>query len=281
MQEPQSIVAGYDGSEEAALAVRWAARQARAARCPLNVVHCSLWPLLTRHLGPVPGVSGSGLEQSAQSILDEGVESARKEAGDVRIRGTLLHGLPSQLLAEASAGERMLVVGSRGLGGFLGLVAGSVSLELAATAGCPVAVIRADLHPDGPVVVAVGASGSPAALEDGCGLAARMRARLIVVHVRRTPAGSRPDIQAAEASDGVLRTAVEAAGALAPSVEVQGRLLDGSPVAQAILEASSDAAVLVVGTKGYGAVRETIGSTAHAVLHHAGGPVLISRRTIP
>lgn len=280
MKDSRSIVAGYDGSDEAAAAVRWAARQAQAARCPLRVVHCSLWPLLTRHLGPVPGVSGSGLERSAQSVLAEGVACARAEVPALDIRETLLHGLPAQLLAEAAASERMLVVGSRGLGGFLGLLVGSVSLELAATAACPVAVIRKDLHPDGPVVVAVDGSGSPAALRDACELAAGTGAALIIVHVRRTDAGSgRGASSETEAAAGdVLRTAVQAAAALAPAVEVQGKQVSGRSVAQAILDAAEGSAVLVVGTRGYGAVRETIGSTAHAVLHHSRGPVLVSRR---
>lgn len=279
MQDPRAIVAGFDGSAEAAAAVRWAVRQARAAGCPLHVVHCSLWPLLTRHLGPVPGVSGSGLEQSAQSILEDGVACARAEGPGLDIRGTLLHGLPAQLLAETAAGARMLVVGSRGLGGFLGLLVGSVSLELAATAACPVAVIREDLHPGGPVVVAVDGSGSPAALEDASHLAARAGAKLIVVHVRQAHARFKHGGPETEApGDNVLQTAVRAAAALAPAVDVQGKLLSGNSVAAAILEASEGAAVLVVGTKGYGAVKETLGSTAHAVLHHARGPVLVSRR---
>ncbi|TQJ36672.1 universal stress protein [Arthrobacter sp. SLBN-122] len=274
------IVAGYDGSNEAAAAVRWAARHARAISCPLHVVHCSMWPLLTRHLGPVPGVSGSGLEQSAQSVLEEGVSHAAAEVPGLEIRSTLLHGLPAQLLAEFSAGQKMLVVGSRGLGGFLGLLVGSVSLELAATAACPVAVVREDAHPGGPVVAAVDASGSPAALEDACGLASAWQAPLTVVHVRYEPAGYlRPHGQdgSAEARE-VLESALTQVRTLAPDVAVDGRLPADSSVPHAILEAAREARIVVVGSQGRGVLRETIGSTAHAVLHHAHGPVLVSRR---
>ncbi|MDQ0664092.1 nucleotide-binding universal stress UspA family protein [Arthrobacter ulcerisalmonis] len=274
-----AIVAGYDGSDEAAAAVRWASRHARATNCPLHVVHCSMWPLLTRHLGPVPGVSGSGLEQSAQSVLEEGVSHAAAEVPGLEIRSTLLHGLPAQLLAEFSAGERLLVVGSRGLGGFLGLLVGSVSLELAATAACPVAVIRDDSHPAGPVVAAVDASGSPAALEDACAVASAWNAPLTVVHVRHVPAGfSRRDGQAAAAdAREVLGSALKHARTKAPEVSVDGRILTDSSVPHAILTAAREARIVVVGSQGQGILRETIGSTAHAVLHHARGPVLISR----
>ncbi|BCW78834.1 universal stress protein [Arthrobacter sp. NicSoilC5] len=277
-QESGSIVAGFDGSDEAAAAVRWAARCAHATDSSLHVVHCSLWPLLTRHLGPVPGVSGSGLEQSARSILEEGVAVATAEVPGLQVRSTLLHGLPAQLLAEISAGERMLVVGSRGLGGFLGLLVGSVSLELAATATCPVAVIRPELHPDGPVVAAVDASGSPAALDDACALASAWQAPLKVVHVRHEPAGYQlPEGRDAAEAREVLASALNRATAKGPHVRVDGEVLADTSVPHAILKAAGEARMVVVGSQGRGILRETIGSTAHAVLHHARGPVLISR----
>lgn len=279
-QESGSIVAGYDGSEEAAAAVRWAARCAQAAHSPLRVVHCSLWPLLTRHLGPVPGVSGSGLEQSAQAILDEGVGLAAAEVPGLKIGSTLLHGLPAQLLGQTSAGEGMLVVGSRGLGGFLGLLVGSVSLELAASAVCPVAVIRQDLHADGPVVAAVDASGSPSVLADACALALAWKAPLTVVHVHHSPPGyHRSDTQEAAAdTHKILDSALAHARAAAPEVSVNGQVLTDSSVPRAILNAAERARIVVVGSQGRGILRETLGSTAHAVLHHAHGPVLVSRR---
>ncbi len=239
-----------------------------------------MWPLLTRHLGPVPGVSGSGLEQSAQAILEEGVAHAAAEVPGLQVRSTLLHGLPSQLLAHVSRGEKMLVVGSRGLGGFLGLLVGSVSLELAATAACPVAVIRQDLHPDGRVVAAVDASGSPAALEDACALATAWQAPLEVVHVQHRPPGHRrPDTQDSNSeAQTILSSALTQARAVAPGIPVDGKLLPDSSVPHAILRASAAARIVVVGSHGQGILRETMGSTAHAVLHHAQGPVLISRR---
>lgn len=279
-QDAGSIVAGFDGSEEAAAAVRWAARHAHAIGCAMHVVHCSLWPLLTRHLGPVPGVSGSGLEQSARSILEDGVAVATAEVPGLQVRSTLLHGLPAQLLAEISAGERMLVVGSRGLGGFLGLLVGSVSLELAATAACPVAVIREEHHPAGPVVAAVDDSGYPAALDDACALATVWHAPLKVVHVRHQPAGYRllEGQDAAAGAQAVLASALNRAAAVAPAVRVETELLTDSSVPRALLKAAESARMIVVGTQGRGVLRATIGSTAHAVLHHARGPVLVSRR---
>lgn len=281
MEEPKSVIAGYDGSDEAAAAVRWAASHAGQRSLPLHVVHCSLWPLLTKNLGPVPGVADSGLERAAEAVLEEGLQIAQATAPALDIDATLLHGLPASHLAAVSARQELLVVGSRGLGGFLGLLVGSVSLELAATASCPVAVIRSDRHPDGPVVVAVDASGSPAALSDACTMASASQAALTVIHVHHTAAGYAHHGRrwGGDAPEAVLREALAGARRQAPGIPIDGRVLHDASVPHAILQASQNARMVVVGTKGQGMLRETIGSTAHAVLHHAQGPVLVSRRS--
>ncbi|MCU1519880.1 MAG: universal stress protein [Arthrobacter sp.] len=278
MQESRNIVVGYDASVEAGHAVRWAARQAVRRGCGLHLVHCSLWPLMTHDLGPVPGVDNSGLERSGEIALDEGVALAQDEAPGLEITTSLLYGWAAEHLLKLSAGEAMLVVGSRGIGGFMGLLVGSVSLEMAATANCPVAVIRSDEHPAGPVVVAVDSSGSPTALREACALAASTGAALTVVHVQHAPAGFKRLRDPAGDSQELLEAVVNSAREAAPGISVEGRLLTDTSIPRAILEAARGASITVVGTKGDGLIRGTIGSTAHAVLHHAKGPVLMSRR---
>lgn len=279
--ESKTIVVGYDGSAQAAQAVRWAAEQAALRKRPLHLVHCTLWPLVTHDLGPVPGLADSGLERSAQVTVEEGLAHAKHAAPGVEVRTSLLYGWPSVHLPKISAGEELLVVGSRGIGGFVGLLVGSVSLEMAATAACPVAVIRSDEHPDGPVVVAIDSSGSPAALEDACIAAAVTGANLIIVHVQHAPAGYRllrDPVDAHPAAEALLDAAVSTARGLAPGTTAERRLLTDTSIPRAILNASRGARLTVVGTKGHGFIKGTIGSTAHAVLHHAQGPVLVSRR---
>lgn len=292
MQESKAVVVGYDGSAQAALAVRWAAEQAAQRSCPLHLVHCTLWPLPAQDPGPVPGVADSGLERSAQitleeglahakHTLEEGMQHAKDAALKVEIRTSLLYGWPSVHLPKISAGEELLVVGSRGMGGFIGLLVGSVSLEMASTAACPVAVIRSDEHADGPVVVAIDNSGSTAALEDACTVAAVTGANLIIVHVQHAPAGYRllrDPVDAHPAAEAILDSAVMTARGLTPGTTVERQLLTDTSIPRAILNASQGARLTVVGTKGHGLIKGTIGSTAHAVLHHAQGPVLISRR---
>lgn len=281
MQKSKAIVVGYDGSAQAGQAVRWAAEQAALRNCPLHLVHCTLSPPLTHNLDSVPGVADTGRRRSAQATLDEGLAHAKHAAPGLEIQTSLLYGWPGVHLPEISAGKEMLVVGSRGIGGFTGLLVGSVSLEMAATAGCPVAVIRSDQHRDGPVVVAIDGSGSAAALEDACTLASVTGADLKIVHVEHAPAGYRmlrDPVDSYPTAEALLDSAVSTARELAPGTTVEQHLLSDTSIPRAILNASQGARTTVVGTKGHGLIRGTIGSTAHAVLHHAKGPVLISRR---
>jgi nucleotide-binding universal stress UspA family protein len=272
------MVVGYDGSAEASVAVRWAARHAAHLNCELHVIHCSLWPLLTNDLGPVRGVAGSGLQHQAQTVLAEGKAEALAAAPRVVVHGSLLYGLPAVHLRRMANDARMLVLGSRGIGGFLGLLVGSVSLELAATAPCPVAVIRFDNHPQGRVVVGIDPSGSAGALRLACDLASATGAGLTIIHVIRPHDGmSYATRSGIEAARHLLLRVAEDAKALAPNVAIGQDLVRDASVPRALLNASRGAALIVVGSTGHGVLKGTVGSAAHAVLHHATGPVLISR----
>jgi len=277
----KTIVVGYDGSEESNRAVQWAAKHAILRDCSLHVVHCSLWVLLSHNRGPVPGVADSGLERAAQKVLEEGMALATETAPGLEVHTTLLHGMPRDHLAHVSVGAEMLVLGSRGLGGFMGLLVGSVSLEMAATAECPVAVIRADDHPEGPVLLAVDHSGSQAALDDACLFAAATGADLMIVHVLHEPEGYRrlrEPVEAYPDAEAMLDSVMSRARHKAPGITVGGELLVDASFSRAVVKASQGARITVVGTKGHGLIKGTIGSTAHAVLHHAHSPVLVSRR---
>lgn len=277
----KTIVVGYDGSEESNHAVQWAAKHATLRDCSLQVVHCSLWVLLSHNRGPVPGVADSGLERAAQKVLEEGMALAKETVPALEVNATLFHGMPRDHLARISAGAEMLVLGSRGLGGFMGLLVGSVSLEMAATAECPVAVIRADDHPDGGVLLAVDDAGSPAALDDACLFAAATGAELMIVHVLHEPVGYRrlrEPVETYPDAEAMLDSVLSQARHKAPGIAVAGELLVDASFSRAVVKASQGARITVVGTKGHGLIKGTIGSTAHAVLHHAHSPVLVSRR---
>lgn len=279
MEATERIVVGYDGSPEAAPAVRWAAHQAVLRGCELHLVHCSLWPALTHDLGPVPGVADSGLRHAAEAIVTEGVALAHEESPGLAVKTSLVYGWPAENLRKLSAGATMLVVGSRGIGGFMGLLVGSVSLELASTASCPVAVVRTGEHPDGPVVVGIDHEDWEPALRHACTLAALTGAALKVVHVQKKHRDPRPYPDTADAHDAqaLLDSAMRSALATTSAMVVQERLLAGTSIAGTLLKEAHNARIVVVGTQGQGLFRGSIGSTAHAVLHHAKCPVFVVR----
>lgn len=289
MADSPEIIVGYDGSAEAITAVRWAARQSGLRRCRLHVVHSTLWPAFTHDLGPVPGVAGSGLRRAAEDILAEGVARAHDEVPGLTVKTSLFYGWPAQHLRDLSDGAGLLVVGSRGVGGFMGLLIGSVSLELAATADCPVAVIRSGGDEGGPVVVGIDFDDWEPPLRHACTLATLTRAPLRMVHVQKKhwgppltadSADSKQNLVEAQ-SQALLDSAERYVRETAPELDPETKISIGTSIAGSLLAEAKDASIIVVGTKGQGLIRGTIGSTAHAILHHAMCPVLLVRRPNP
>lgn len=277
MEPKYPIIVGYDGSVEAVPAVQWAARQAVLRGCSLHLVHSTLWPAITHDLGPVPGVADSGLRRAAEKVVTDGVAWAHKEAPELNVTSSLMYGWPAEHLRELSANAGLLVVGSRGIGGFLGLLVGSVSLELAATAACPVVVVRSADHPDGPVVVGVDSQGWEPVLNQACTLASLTGVALRVVHVRKQRGLHLHADANGTAVHNPLEEVRSAAHSLAPGLEVEDKVVEGASIPGSLLSASRDASIVVVGTTGRGLIRGTVGSTAHAVLHHAKCPVMVVR----
>jgi len=135
------VVVGVDGSADSLLALRFAASAARLRGTPLEVVH--VWQE-TDHaahgrLGPVGESAKAQADREWQRIL----RSTLAVAPDVEIISKHLPGYAQSVLLRASEGAALLVVGSRGRGGWAGLLLGSVSLRCITLSACPVAVIRA------------------------------------------------------------------------------------------------------------------------------------------
>ncbi len=138
------VVVGYDGSDGSRLAVLWAARHTVATGRSLVVVHCWVWPFFTHDLGPVTNVEDSGLRHAEEKTAAEGLDVARQAEPILDVSVRLVVGFPSEVLTRLSVEASLLVTGTRGLGGFAGLLVGSVSLHLSAASSCPVAVSRDD-----------------------------------------------------------------------------------------------------------------------------------------
>ena len=196
-----AIVVGVDGSAQSLDAVDWAAGEARAQERPLRVVHAFLWPLLNVPLGPPDlGPPDSGLQHAAENILSTAVDRAHQAGPGLEISTDLPVCSPGAALIEASQKAALVVVGHRGLGGFTGLLVGSVGVQVAAHAACPVVVVRdAGGGRDdagsaaGQVVVGVdGSDLSSHAIDFAFTHAARRGLGVRAVHVYQWPATSDP-----------------------------------------------------------------------------------------
>jgi nucleotide-binding universal stress UspA family protein len=141
------IVVGADGSPSSRAALRWAVRQAELTGATVQAVIAWQYPVATGGYAwaPVAVLDGADLQEAAEKALaDEiGEVVGGSSSSDVRVRPAAIEGNPSQVLIEASAGADLLVVGSRGHGGFAGALLGSVSQHCVHHADCPVVIVRA------------------------------------------------------------------------------------------------------------------------------------------
>jgi nucleotide-binding universal stress UspA family protein len=138
------IVVGVDGSDSAAAALRWAAAEARLRGARLRVVHAWNIPTIA-YAGSsfVPPASfEDDLGQAAKTGLGQWLDAAKADLDGVEVERHATEGHSPTVLVEAAADAELLVVGSRGLGGFSELLLGSVSHEVAQRATCPVVIIR-------------------------------------------------------------------------------------------------------------------------------------------
>jgi nucleotide-binding universal stress UspA family protein len=136
------IVVGVDGSDGSRRALRWAADEAAARGDDLTLVY--VWDRPQAYaplgLGAYP-IDAEPIQEAAQSVLDGFVEEARELAPDVPVKGLLVEGPPAGALLDAARSADLLVVGSRGLGGFRSLLLGSVSHQVVQHAPCPVVIV--------------------------------------------------------------------------------------------------------------------------------------------
>lgn len=134
------IVVGTDGSPYAQLALGWAVERAARRGVPVHVIRVWTGAATTRWRPADP--DRDGLSRAEQDALDQQLAGWRQTFPDVSLRGEAVVGQPAGVLVEASRRAELVVVGSRGHGGFTGLVLGSVSQQVLHHAACPTAVIR-------------------------------------------------------------------------------------------------------------------------------------------
>lgn len=265
------VVVGFDGSPSAKAALDWAAEEARLRRAALEVVTI---------VEPAPGPRGDN-ELGAAAF--EHVRSAVMAAASHQaVEVTVASGDPASVLCTRSAPSDLLVVGSRGRGGFAGLLLGSVSRACLRHAPCSVAVVRGGgpAHRRwGKVVVGIDTSEYAGHTLTVAAQEAELRGVVLeVVHVvhwdRLGVELIEPTMQQLRSwGRDLVRQKLEASGVRAHSV-----VLNGNP-SDVLVRRSARADLLVVGQHGRG-VRGALGlgsTTSHCV-QHAHCPVLVVRR---
>jgi nucleotide-binding universal stress UspA family protein len=269
------IIVGVDGSEGSRTALRWAARTAAAKGLRIRAV--GAWQYPARAAIPAgspkltsPDDMDEGTCEELRAVvreeLDAGAERVEVEAG----RGPAA---PVLLGTAARTGADMLVLGARGLGGFAGLLLGSVSQECVEHSRCPVVVLR-DGHDllDGPIVIGLdGSEGSIRALEWTIGLAEATGSHIVAVHAPGVGANN-ATVEAAKQSLERWCVPIVHRGI---THEIRVESGDARTALQDAADAT-DASLLVVGTRGLGAVRGLLlGSVAGYVVRYASRPVAV------
>jgi nucleotide-binding universal stress UspA family protein len=284
------IVVGVDGSAQSLAAVDLGAREARLHGRPLRLVHAFVWPLLGVYVGPSPeGPPEGGLAAEADRLVVDALARARG-AGLIATGEVVTGPVVPVLLDEAQRAE-LVVLGDRGLGGFTGLLVGSVAVQVAAHAPGPVLVARGTPREDGPVLVGVdlsddGAADDPA-VEFAFAEAAARGAELVALHTwsGRLPPEAEAELPLVYDAEDVqaeqsrrLTESIAGVRKRYPEVDLRPWVKPGR-AARILVEASAAAQLVVVGARGRGGFAGLLlGSVSQAVLHHAGCPVAIVRR---
>ncbi|MCP9972188.1 universal stress protein [Actinomadura madurae] len=271
---PNQVIVGIDGSAHAWRALDWAADYAVRHRLSLDLVHAS------RALvedGTIPPDALRRLVAEREDLLAEALQYTLKLHPDLGIGTRLARTDPGSALVEGSGQAAMVAVGSRGLGGFEGLLFGSVGLYTAAHARCPVLVVprEAPYPADAPARIVVGVEGRPgesAMLGWAFEEAASRGAGILALHAVGGDLGSprRRVIEDMELSESLAGLREHQ-----PDVQVE-ELVSDRTASQALVEASRTAALVVVGAaRRTSLIGMALGRVNHAVLHHASCPVVV------
>ncbi|MGW3247410.1 universal stress protein [Streptomyces sp. NPDC001070] len=285
------VVVGVDGSPLSLEAIEVAAGEARLRGCALTVVHAFFWPTLHAPLGPSPlGLTEGELRNMAGRVVTEAVERAHAAAPEVEVTDIVVAGEPLTVLEAQSRSAALVVVGSRGLGGFVGLLLGSTAVHLAAHGRCPVLVVRDGAAAAGPVLLGIdGSHAGETAIDFAFAEAALRGTSLVALHAwtpwdTPVPAPQDPSMpyalergKLAAGEERLLAEAVAGRGERYPDVPVVHTVVRGG-AREELIGASRSAGLVVVGARGRGGFTGLLlGSVSQALLHHAHCPVVVVR----
>lgn len=282
--DTRDIVAGVDGTESGLAAAVAGALEAQLRGLRLTLLRSIPYPFTTLMSAEKRAQVEFENQSAAERDIAAAVEVAHRAAPDIAIAEQVVLESPATALVSASAGNTLIVIGEHGHGALRGVLAGSTAVKVATHAECPVMVARGQAAPDGDVVL--GTDGSPhseaatafafeAAALRGTGVTAIRAGRHTESDDGDTSGGATSEKQDAE-----TRELVESLAAWAeryPDVPVRHVSARGG-AADALIEASAGARLVVVGARGRGGFPGLLlGSVSLDLLHGSACPVVIVR----
>jgi nucleotide-binding universal stress UspA family protein len=296
MNDELAVVVGVDASAGAAAVIRAGAWEAEQRGAPLVLAHGYEDSLTYSAFGMEPYFPpGFDPMAGATEMVDELARKARDRYPGLTVQTRLWVGAGAGGLVEESRRARLLVVGARGSGGFAGLAIGSVATQVASHAHSPVLVVRtaADAT-DGPVPhpgsVVVGIDGSPTsdqALAFGFEEASLRGVPLVALnswwHLPRMnldplDVNEYGEVEALQDARRLLSEAVAGWSGTYPDVAFEPRSVRGTSPSAALIEASQDAGLVVVGSRGRGGFAGLLlGSVGRDLIGNAHCPVAVVR----
>jgi nucleotide-binding universal stress UspA family protein len=276
------VIVGIDASQHAARAADWAAAEAVERGLPLNVIHALDFDPGSALIGPGADGHTDPSHEIHARLLAQVEYRLRAAHPDLVLTAELLHEGAAGALVTASREAELLVVGTRGRGGFAGLPLGSVSLRVAAHTHCPAVLVRARGHEDarvGEIVLGVEHGESEEAVlfafEEAARAGVGVRAvRAWAPYPANSPYISDTDYLARLAADDVVAI-VHSARDKFPDVPFKLSVLRGHPAA-VLADASREARLTVVGAhRRHGPLSLGVGPVIHGLLAQAQSPVAV------
>jgi nucleotide-binding universal stress UspA family protein len=279
----KKIVVGYDRSGSAKDAAAWALDEASRTGASVLFFYAYEWPVRAPAASVIPAPDDE-TDRAVEDGLKEAVAAAKRTHPTVRTAISIVRDSPAPPLIERSREAGLIVLGSHGHSAVSGLL-GSVSVAVSAHARCPVIVARGGCPATAPIVVGVDDSASAhAALAFAVDQAATRGVPLRVIRAwtpETSPWGITPGAVAfdPEYDRGQFDELVAGWRGKYPQVEITAQVLMEHPAA-ALTAASADAQLLVVGTRGRGALRGMLlGSVGQHLLRHSACTVAVVHDT--
>jgi nucleotide-binding universal stress UspA family protein len=282
-----TIIIGYDGTSDSRAALTWALNEGARTLTPAEIVYADQWPVWEPAASLAPTVAtrpDSYVERVITGMLDDAVTAAKETHPEVHVTATTIRAYASAALIGRSTEARMIVVGARGHSAVAGLL-GSVSSAVSAHAHCPVVVVRGEPADTAPIVAGTdGSDLAPAVLRFAAQQATARNVALRVIRTwtpvtglwAETPMAT-GTVTAAERKP--FDTLVTDIRDTFPDLVIEAEATVEHPAA-ALARASATAQLLVVGSRGRGAIRGMLlGSVSQHLLRHSVCPIAVVHET--